>query len=256
MTGEGTAPDIVNLDELLAFRETTERITGFLTKRLKEHLATLSPLLAAGRVLGKHVGAREAAPRADEAFAELAEKYKQVAKFPFDLKPELDPEVVSAVRSGIQIYPYEYSYEAHGAKGSKRISMTSPIRWVVTYGSELSLAQMRDLLLGPGEHRSLPLLQAVVSALTFQVVLGRNANVAQVLKDLRYDIEVQALPDLEKLPLAVISVALPSFRPTDDMLLTAVNLSGVSAFIELIDTATVRSLVDPLRMQVESLLQE
>ena len=51
MTGQDGAPSIMNLEELLGFREITERISSFLHKRLKDHLATLSPLLAPGRVL-------------------------------------------------------------------------------------------------------------------------------------------------------------------------------------------------------------
>jgi hypothetical protein len=255
MTGQGTAPNIENLDDLLAFREITERISGYLNKRLRDHLVTLSPLLAAGRVLGKHAGAREAAPRADEALADLAEKYKQVSAFPFDLRPELDADVLTSIASGIQIYPYEYSYEARGAKATRKISMTSPIRWVVTYGADLSLSQMRSMLLAPGEHRSPALRQAVVNALAFQVVLSRNSGMAQVLKDLRYNIGVHGLPGLERLPLTVFSVELPSFRPADDLLLTAVRLSGVPAFIELIDTAAVRGLEDPLRLEIERLME-
>jgi hypothetical protein len=58
---------------------------------------------------------------------------------------------------------------------------------------------------------------------------------------------------LERLPMAVIGVPVPSFRPADDLLLTAVRLSGVSAFIELIDTETLSGIQDPLRQQVEAL---
>ena len=69
MTPQESPPPILNLDELLGFREQTERISGFLHKRLKEHLTALSPLLAPGRVLGKHSGGRESSSRADEALA-------------------------------------------------------------------------------------------------------------------------------------------------------------------------------------------
>ena len=256
MTGQESAPTILNLDELLEYREVTERISSFLYKRLKDHLATLAPLLAPGKVLGKHVGSRESAPRADEALAELSQKYQQARGSPFDVKADLDEEILTAIAPGIQVYPYEYSHEAAGAKTTKTISMTSPIRWVVTYGSEYSLSQIRNLPLGVGERRPQSVRQFVVNALAFQVVLGRNASASQMLGDLRYEISVAALPGLDKLPMVNISVQLPSFRPPDDLLLTAVRLSGVPSFIELIDTKAVHGMEDPLRRQIERLAED
>jgi hypothetical protein len=254
MAGTESTPKIASLDELLDAREVTERISDFLVKRLRGHIATLAPLLGAGRVLGKHVGGRESAPKADEALAELAERYKQ-AFGPMDIRPELDAATLTAVGSaGIQIHPYEYAYEAHGSKGAKSVALTSPVRWVATFGADITLSQMRSLVAGPaGEARGKAMQRFVVSALAFQSVLERSASVAQLLHDLRYETGVQTLPGLERLPVMVIGVPVPSFRPADDLLLTAVRLSGVPAFIELIDTATLAGIPDPLREQIEAL---
>jgi len=256
MSGPDNTPKITDLDGLLEYREITERISGLLNKRLKGHLAALSPLLSPGRLLGKYVGWREPAPRADEVLAELAEKFKPCCGGPFNLKPDLDEETLTSVGSKIEVYPYEYHYEAQGSKAVKKISMTSPVRWVVTFGSEYSLSQLRNQVTATGEHRHQPIRQFVVNAMVFQVTLGRNPAVAQLLNDLRYEITYQALPGLEKLPMATIGVRVPSFRPPDDLLLTAIRLSGVPAFIELIDTGAVRSLEDPLRLQIEALMEE
>ncbi len=253
MVGQDS-PKITQLDELLEFRETTERISQFLDKRLRGHLSALSPLLAPARVFGKHVGGRESATRADEAMAELAAKYQQVHGL-FDLKPDLDETALASVgAAGIQIFPYEYGYQAQGAGGTRRITMTSPVRWVVTYASDLALSQVRNPPGVPGEARTKALQRFVVNALAFQIVLNRNAAVAQLLNDLRYETAVETLPELDTLPLAVFSVQVPSFRPADDLLFTAVRLSGVPAFIELIDMDALRGIQDPLRLQIEALL--
>ena len=253
MAGPDSAPKIADLDGLLEYREITERISGFLNKRLRGHLAVLSPLLSPARLLGKHVGSRDPAPRADEVLAELAEKFAPSCGSPFNLKSDLDEVSMTSIGSKIEVYPYEYKYEAQGAKSAKAVSMTSPVQWVVTYGSEYSLSQLRSILATPGEHRSVR--QFVLNAIAFQVILGRSPAVAQLLGDLRYEIQVQALPGLEKLPMVTIGVQVPSFRPPDDLLLTAIRLSGVPAFIELIDIDAVRSLEDPLRLQIEGLLE-
>ena len=185
MTGPDSAPPTMSLDELLDLRELTERISTFLHKRLKGHLATVSPLLGPGRVFGKYVGAREPVARSDEAITQLAEKYKQVCGGTFDLKQELDESVLTSINGTIEVYPYEYSFEAKGAKSSKMVSMTSSVRWVVTYSSEYSLAQLRALMFGPGDRRSASVRQFVVNALAFQIVLGRNTGISQMLKDLQ-----------------------------------------------------------------------
>jgi hypothetical protein len=88
------------------------------------------------------------------------------------------------------------------------------------------------------------------------VVLGRNPGVAQILKDLRYDVAVQPLEGLEKLPMVTLALPLPSFRPPDDLLLTAIRLSGVAGFIELIDHEACNKIDDPLRTQIEGLAKE
>jgi len=247
---------MVSLDELLSYREATERVSNYLNKRLREHLSALSPLLGPGRVLGKHVNTRESATRADEALAELAEKYKAACASLPGLKPDLDEEALTGIGAALQVYPYEYNYEAKSAKATRQISMTSPIRWVVTYGIGGSLAQLRTQLLNSTDRRTAPVRQYVVNALTFQVVLGRSAGVSMLIKDLRYDIRTQTLPGLEGVPFVTFSVQLPSFRPSDDLLLTATRLSGIPAFIEVIDPEAIRGLEDPLRMQIEALLTE
>ncbi len=254
MAGAESTPKITSLDELLAFREITERISEFLSKRLRGHVATLGPLLTPGRVLGKHAGGRESAARADEALAQLTERYQQAFEA-MDIRPELDAATLGAIGAGgIQIHPYEYAYQGQGAKSAKVIAMTSPVRWVVTYGADLSLSQFRNLMARPpGESRGKAMQRFVVNALAFALVLERSASVGQLLGDLRYETGVQALPGLERLPMAVIGVPVPSFRPADDLLLTAVRLSGVPAFIELIDTETLGGIQDPLRQQIEAL---
>jgi hypothetical protein len=246
------APAIADLDELLAFREKTERISSLLSKRLKDHVSALSPLLSPGRVFGKHIGARDNALRADEAFAELTEKYKQACVSPLDLKEELDEEVLTRMGTAIQVCPFEYDHEAQAAgKPAKKISMTSPVRWVAAYGTECPLSQLRALT-SSTTRRTGPVRQFVVNALAFQIVLARSAAATQLLADLRWQTSVAVLPGIEKLPLATFSIALPSFRPADELLLTATRLSGVPAFIELIDAETVGQLEDPLRKQLEA----
>ena len=256
MDTQDNAAKVTDLDQLLDFRDKTERISAFLTKRLKDHLGTLSPVIEPKLVFGKYAGARDSAPLADEAFGQLKKKYNEVCGPPFNLRGDLPEDALSSSDGGIKIYPWEYMHEARGLKTTKNVSMTCPVRWVVTYASEYSPAQMQKLLLTPGERRPDAVRNFIVNSIALQLVLSRKVLLMQLLKDLRYDITVQPLPSLGKLPMVIFDVHLASFRPADDLLLTAVRLSGVPAFIELIDTDALSSLEDPLRQQIESRIQQ
>ena len=256
MNTQDNATKVANLDQLLDFRDKTERISAFLSKRLKDHLGTLSPVLEPKLVFGKYAGARDSAPLTDEAFGQLKKKYNEVCGSPFNLRGDLPDDALSSSDGSIAIYPWEYMHEAHGLKNTKNISMTSPVRWVVTYASEYSPQQMQKLILTPGERRPDSVRNFIINSIALQLVLSRKALVMQLLKDLRYDITVQPLPGLGKLPMVVFNVQLASFRPADELLLTAVRLSGVPAFIELIDTNALSNLEDPLRQQIEARIRQ
>ena len=246
------APKPLTFDQLSALRSQTERISAFLTARLRAHLSTLYPILNPSRVFGKHLGARESAPRADEAYAALLEKYREASGAPFDLRSDLGDDALSAMEHGIDVFPWEYTHDA----GGKPITITSPVKWAVTYRSEYSLPQMRHLAATNTDRRTLSLQQFIVNAVGIQIVLARNAGVGQILDDLRYDAQVETGPGLGKVPLLTISSRLPSFRPADELILSATRLSGVPAFIELIDPDVVRNLHDPLRSKLEGILSE
>ena len=78
----------------------------------------------------------------------------------------------------------------------------------------------------------------------------------RLLKDLRYDLKVEKNPGPGgELPLVVISSCIPTFRTSDEVLLATTRLSGVPAFIELIDTGAIHQLQGPLKPRLEDLLR-
>lgn len=242
----------VTLDNLVELRETSEKLSQFLAGRLKAHLDTLYPLLAPKRIFGKHIGAREAVPKADEAFAQLGDKYREAAGAPFELRSDLDEPALSAMEHGIEVYPWEYTHEV----GGKSITMTSPVRWVVTYRSDYTLAQLRALMAAKGERKALPLRQFLVNAVALQVVLSRTPGLTALLQDLAYDVRMENGPGLGRLPLVTVGFPMPSFRPPDELIQAATRFSGVPAFIELVDTEAAQTLENPLRTRIEELLAQ
>jgi hypothetical protein len=247
---EQDAARTLTFEQLARLRERTERLSEFLSDRLKSHVKTLYPILAPRRVFGKYLGFKEVIPQADKAYHQLVEQYREAAGPPFDVASALDEEALSAMEQGVDVYPWEYTLQA----GDRSITISSPVRWVMTYHSAYSLSEMRRLVVGGGERRkAVAVRHFIVNALASQIVFNQNPGASQLFKDLRYDVRVEAGPSLGKLTLLTIALGISSFRPPDDLILSAVRLSGVPAFIELVDTEAVRQLADPLREQVEKI---
>jgi hypothetical protein len=245
-----SAAQALTFDDLMSLREKTERLSSFLTGRLRTHISTLYPLLAPKRVFGPYVGAKESVPRSEEAYNQLVERFREIAGPPFDFRPELDEQTLGNMEYGIEIYPWEYPYDI----GGRNITITSPVKWILTYRTEYTPSQMRNLLASKGERRPLPIRQFAANALALQVVVSRVAGVAELLADLRYAVEPALVPGFGRLKFLTISCPIQSFRPLDELIQTATRFSGVPAFNELVAADAADHLDDPLRHAIASVL--
>jgi hypothetical protein len=127
---------------------------------------------------------------------------------------------------------------------------------VLTYKSAYTLSEFRAAVGGKGDRRQADIQEFLVAALAIRAVLERFTGITQLLNDLRYNVEVKNCPDLGELPLVVIGSAIPSFRPSDDVMLATTRLSGVPAFIELIDVEAIGQMTDPLKSRIEEMLRD
>jgi hypothetical protein len=98
------------------------------------------------------------------------------------------------------------------------------------------------------------LKQYVTNALLMQVMLARNPGLAELFNDLRFELRTDHFPETGKLPFASIVSCIPSFRPSDELILAATEFSGVPAFIELVDMQAVETMRDPLKQRIEALM--
>lgn len=243
----------LTLQELPDVRRRTEGTAKLLLEQLTQHLEVLSPLLSPERLLGKAVGAKVDPPGTETALAELNRKYKEFVQKPFELPSELDHQWLTLIGNRLKLCQWEYLHKAGDA--AEAITMTSTVRWILTYGSNYSVAQAKSALSGKEPRRVEYLRQFVVNALVMNLVIAKNPGLVRLFADLRYEIKTAFSPDLGQLPLVTINSCLPSFRPADDLILAATGFSGVPAFIELLDLDAVRNIKDPLRQRIEAMLQ-
>ena len=254
---DSMADENLKIEQLADLREKTEMVSQLLLNQLKGHLDTLRPLLAPRRILGNYVrsSVKEDIPDTDVALKRLREKYREVCGKPFALPAEFDENALADMDSRLELYPWEYSHEASNEREKKTITVTSPVKWALSYTSGYTVAQLREVLVGKKERRQEEVRQFLLNAIVVQLVLAKFPGVAQLLKDLRYDVELDKCQDLGDLPFVTIRSSLPSFRPSDNTILAATRLSGVPAFIELIDFDDLAKLEDPLKTKIQEKLR-
>jgi hypothetical protein len=247
------------LDQVVKLREQTQRISKFLFTRLKRHLDTLRPLIAPARVFGTHGRGivREDVPGSEAALRKLSEQYLSICAKPFGLSADLGENAVADLDSRLELYPWEYTHEARDSNNElTSITISSPVRCVLAYKSPYTLSQIRATIAGKGDRRQGDIQEFLIAALAMQAVLEKFPGIADLLNDLKYDVRAQLCPGLGELPLTVINCGIPSFRPSDEIILATTRLSGVPAFIELIDVEAVKNLADPLKPQLEEMLRQ
>lgn len=243
--------EAVTLQELPELRRKTEAVSRFLRDQIAAHLETLRPLFAPERCFGKYAGGKIDPSGVERAWVELQQSYKPFGKKPYDLPETLDQNWLPLVGNALELHAWEYVHPAQG----KPITMTCPIRWVVNYRTNYTLAQLKSFLAGKDTTRPENLRQFVVNALVLAAVLQRSPGLVQLFRDLRYDLKTELLPELKGLPLVTITSNLTSFRPADDLIVAATAFSGVQAFIELLDVEGLRQPSDPLQAKLEALLK-
>ncbi len=254
--GEGSsAAKALTVDQLAELRQRTEAIAGLLRSQLQAHLETLRPLFAPRRLLGRYADRKEDVVGSEKAVTQLRERLAEVCGAPLSLTPELDEDMLGRIDNRPELYPWEYTYEPKGEGEAKTLTITSPVRWILTYASGSPLSQVRQAVAGKHERRSDSLRQFVINALVMRLLLDKNPGIGQLLTDLRYQVQVDKCPGLGALNFVTVRACLPSFRPADNLILMATRFSGVSNFVELIDIDAVHALEDPLKPRIEELLR-
>jgi hypothetical protein len=245
----------VTLQELPEIRRKTEAIAKLLHEQLKQHLETLRPIFSPERFFGRHAGSKTDVPGAERALLDLQQAYRDFSGKPYDLPVEFDSHWLTLVGNKLEVHPWDYIHEAKAGAESKSVTMTSPLRWVLSFGSNYSVAQAKQVLQGKEQRRPEYLRQFVVNALVLHAVVSRITGLTQLFSDLRYDLSTASSAELGKLPLITLTSCLTSFRPGDDLIVAATAFSGVPAFIELVNLDQIKNPKDTLKERVEAVVR-
>ncbi len=239
----------MTLAELPELRRKTEAVSQLLQQQIAAHLETLRPLFAPERLFGKYAGGKSEVPGAERALTELQQKYRPFTSRPYDLPSDLETNWLTLTGSALELYPWAYEHKLDG----KTVTMTSPVCWVINYRGNYSLAQVKAVLGGKETARPEYLRQFVVNALVLQLALSRNPGLVHLFQDLRYELKTESPAELKGLPIVTVTSCLTPFRPNDELITAATAVSGVPAFIELINLDALQAPKDLLKEKLDAL---
>jgi len=247
--------EALNTEKLLVLRKLTRAVSDFLLKELKEHLATLTPLLKPKAVLGGYVqgGPKDIARGADKAFKELQELYWGVCGTkPFNLSRDLRPPI-AVDGSILEMVPFEYPHTAKTKKESKTVTIASPLKWVLYY-SGYSPGHLREVL-NDADGSGLELQEFVLNHLVLHVAAFKQTGVPQLLESLRFPVSFHQYPEFGNLPVTVISSSVPTVRPPDATIIESTEVSGTDEFEEVVSVEDMERMRDPLRERLVELVR-
>jgi hypothetical protein len=240
----------IQLDQVGHLREVSQRISDFLQKRLTAYLSTLTPLCAPRRVLGEFMESafREKVPGADRNFAEIEERFKSLTRDVFGQPAKLGTPVPN-IKNELEASPWQYLY-AVGGDDAHRVTVTSPVSWVLSYKGPYNLEDLIAQRLAGETIDSQAVKGLLLRSLTLWKLMELTPDLPKLFEDLRFPVTVETSAVSGDLPHVVIRSVIPAFRPQDEIVQTVTRLSGVPVFEELIDVDALAALPDPFRDQV------
>jgi hypothetical protein len=233
--------------EFLQLRQSTDKIAAVLNQRLKDHLTTLRPLFTPRKLLGTYIksASTEEINGSDRAFAKLQEQYGIICDDPFKLPKKLQTPL-PAISNFLESTPYQYTL-ALGGDSTKVVKITAPTRFILSFQSECPLNRLQGMLSGAEGRQPDDMRQALISHLALVIFLEQFPALTNLLKDLRYTVEIEKFTDLGGLPAVILTAPLETFLPPDDFITEITQLSGIPAFQEIISVDAVKNIPDPLR---------
>lgn len=236
-----------DLQKLRSLRKLTRAIAESLRSELKDHLGTMTLLLRPRTVLGDFVegSTKGEVKGSDTAFRDLRSRYESVAGGrPYGLSKELSPPI-EILSSNVELVPLEYPHVAKSGGESKTVTVTQPLKWILTY-SGLAPTRLRDLMAAKIPDAA-QVKDVILHALVLDTVLTRQPGLLAVFEALRFPVVTEKLAGLGELPVTCISSSVRTVRPPDDVLIESTEISGLNAFEEVVNAEDIVKMQDPFR---------
>ncbi len=246
--------ETISIQKLLLLRKVTRALAEHFRGLLKEHVGALSPLIRPKPLLGDFVsGSSKESPNfAEKSFQELLGVYQGIAGTkPFSIPKELKPPVEATV-TPLELHSHEYVHTAKAGSDSKVVTVTSPLKWELSYPG-YSLTALRTLLAQKNPPADALQRHGVHYAL-LHFLISKQTLFARTLEALRFSLTTGTLPELGALPVTFITAPIATVLPSDEVIIENTEISGSSVFEEVADLDTVNGLRDPMRDQIQAIM--
>ena len=242
-----------NTQRLLTLRKSTRSIADLLRAQMKGYLSTLAPLFQPRSIFGSYVegGAYDASMTGEKPFAELQESYQRIAQsksysLPIELRTPLE-----VINTQLEMTPVEYRHVATEGGQEKTITVTSPLKWALTYKG-FGPARLREAI-AARDRTTDDLKQFVLHYLMMEAVVRQQPGLSKILETLHFPVVVEYSSELGDLPLTYIVSSISTVRPPDQVLIESTEVSGMDVFEELVQVEDIAKLRDPLKEQLEEM---
>lgn len=239
---------------LLSLRKLTRAMSDLLRGQLKEYLSTLAPLFHPRAVLSTYIEGTsfDAARSGEKAFKEFQSLYQTIARsrlynLPPDFKTPLE-----VINPQLELTPTDYMHIASSGDTNKQITVTSPLKWSLTYAG-FGPARLKDLL-QQTKRTGDELQQFVLHYLMMHLVATKQTGIAHILEALHFPVVTERSPEFGDLPLTYVSSSISTTLLPDDVIIESTEISGMDAVEEVVNTGDVAKLRDPLKEKLTDLL--
>jgi hypothetical protein len=244
-----------SIQRLLALRKLTRSIADSLKKEATAYVATLAPQLRPRAILGDYVqsSVKGEVKGAELAFQELQKVFETTAGSSLYALPKKLSPPVEIASTAVMLNQLEYGYDAKASSDRKRVAVTAPLQWVLSYAGfpPSRLAEM----LRNRQRDAAELQNFVLHYLMIHIVTTRQPGLLQMLEALRYPIVTRRLPEYGDLPLTCIHCALSTVLPPDDVIIESTEISGRDVFEEIIKPEEIPALRDNYKERLIELVK-
>jgi hypothetical protein len=245
-----------DIPRILELRKLTRSISEKIETDLKGYLSTLAPLFSPAPILGEYIrgGSKTPIKGAEMAFRELKSRYQAIAgQKPFSLPTELASplDIFAATPSLTEV---AYPYSANQGEKSASLTVTSPLKWVLSY-PDLDPKRLLEMLQGNRNQLQDELSHALLQCLTLNLVLEKRPGIVNILRGLRFNLDTIHHEGLGELPVIILSCSLRTLLPPDEIIIQNTEISGIPSFEEIINIDDIRELSDPLQQDILAITQ-
>ncbi len=237
----------INIDNLIKLRKLTQIVSEHLGNKIQQHLQTLKPLFNPSIVFGQYINGQTKASvaTAGNDFAKLKADFDSLRRSKPYLKLTELGNQLDVFGSSVEINPYKYQHIAKRDGQENRITITSPMKWVISY-KNLGIGVLDNLVGGQKIDGGVDLQECVLHYLVLNAVI-RNTGLKDLLEDLQFPTKITEQSKYGNLPILSLSCPVSTKLPNDDILIDTTEISGTAAFEEVIDIDSISSMEDPFK---------